>query len=200
MGQLTTKLRPPTDESNYHGSHWFIALSKALGPRRWLFHKAVHFVQLYPTKKAPEEQKDIGVDWTRVFLSFSIRDAKKRHALLREASRKGWTIPAFQLVMLDRSLSPQPGIGGRPRHTPGHWGPAVCLRQMKRLIEGLMAFYAGSWKHIEPAQWRQFVKKCAKPEQEELLKLLTSTEDAASELADAGADMRKLLTELRKSL
>ena len=191
VGRLTRELRQPGEPGSC------MRLAAALGPGLWFFRKAAHFVRLYPTKPELDELKKIGAVWTWVYLSFPVHDRKKRHALLREAVEERWTIPHFRYVLQERGLAPQPGVGGRKRRTPDRWGPRVCLRRMRGLIQAVLDFHAETWTHVTAAQWRKFARDCDGPEREALLELLKSAEGITADLADAGRDMHKKLTELR---
>jgi hypothetical protein len=197
VGTLTRELRPPTGQADYRGSEWFEELAEALGPKRWFFHKAVHFVELYPTKKDLGELKALGADWSRVWLSFAIHDRQERHALLREAASEDWTIPPLCFTKHERGPAPSPRAGCWRRLPPGRWGSRVCPRQLARLTQPLLDFDAASWRKIKGARWKEFIKDCAGPDRDALLELLRSAEAAARATTAAAAAMAKEVGGLR---
>ncbi len=145
VGRLTAGLRPPPGEADYHGRAWFGGLSLALGPGRWLFHKTVRFAELYPTAKDLRELKALGVDWSRLTLSFAIKDPKERLALLAEALEGGWTIGRFHHEAQRRHPTGRRGVGGQPRRRLAGVGPEAALDELLTASRAWLHVYREVW-------------------------------------------------------
>jgi hypothetical protein len=119
VGRRVRALRPGPGQPT---AGWSARLAAALGPNTSLLRKAALLVRLYPDESAPRELEAAGADWSRMVLSFSVPDERKRRALLRRACREGWTIPRFRFEVQQRFPSARRGVsaagrGGRPTAT-----------------------------------------------------------------------------------
>ena len=145
VGCLTIGLQPLPGEADYHGRAWFGGLSRALGPGRWLFYKAVRFAQLYPAAKALRELNALGVDWSRLTLSFAIKDPKERLDLLTEALEDGWTISRFHFEAKRRHPTGRRGVGGQPRRRLTDVGPEAALEELLTASRAWLHVYREVW-------------------------------------------------------
>jgi hypothetical protein len=68
---------------------WAKDLAVALGPSPSLLQKANRFVQLYPTAKDYKPLKELGLDWTRLYLTFAVKGRQARQAFQRRAVKEG---------------------------------------------------------------------------------------------------------------
>jgi hypothetical protein len=179
VGLLTRRLCP-RDRPGYHGQRCLFKLAEVLGPQQWMLRKAVRFVELYPTKKAVRELKRRRVGWTRLKLSFPIRDARKRLALLTEAVRKRWSIARFRFEAQRRHPTGHRGVGGRRPRRLRYIGPVTGLEELLTATRAWLRVHRQVWEtKSEDFQGR-------------VQQLLRKRDDAAKVLSDLKRACRKL--------
>jgi len=139
VGELVGRLRP----ESWRGTRWTVGLAEALGPSPELLAKARRFAQLYPTQEAVRELEAMGVNWTRLYISFAVSDQEKRHALLRRAVDEGWSNQQLRFTVQQRFPSRRRGVGGRPRRPVTSHGPEVTLRELGRQCRRWLDFHEG---------------------------------------------------------
>jgi hypothetical protein len=171
VGQLTNKLCP-FDEKGYYGSRWIIALVEALGPSSGVFYKAAQFATLYPKKKELQLLKNHGVEWSRLKLSFSIKDPSNRLALLTKALKDEWTIGRFHFEVQQRHPSIRRGLGGRRPGPLGEMQPEAALQELLKVSR--------AWLHIQREVW----EKPGKPFQKQIKQLVRTRNDAKKVLGE----------------
>src|SRR5262249_61120398 len=91
VGKLVRDLRDAIPAAR-RGTGWAAALAVALGVSPSLLQKAIRFVELYPTAKDFKPLEDLGLDWTRLDLTFAVKGRKTRQALEHRAV-KGASAP-----------------------------------------------------------------------------------------------------------
>ena len=198
VGRRVAALRPAPGEPESGRSGWVERLAAALGTYPSLFRKAALFVRLYPEESALRKLEALGADWSRVVLSFSVRDEEKRHRLLRRALRERWTIPRFRFEVQQRFPSARRGVGGRPRRTPDRYGPEVCVRELGRLSRRWLDFFAHAWEGVTAEEWGRFAAACLGEDQELLAGTLVEAEAALQALAAAARAARDEVVALRR--
>lgn len=162
VGRLTVAPRPPPTKAGYHGHTWFVGLSAALGPGPWLFHKAVRFVELYPAAKTLQGLKERGVGWTRLTLSFAIKDPKARLHLLAEALKDRWSIGRFHFEAQRRHLTRRRGVGGQPRRRLTDIEPEAALEELPKVRRAWLHVHREVWEipgRVFRKQTKQLVRK-----------------------------------------
>jgi hypothetical protein len=73
------------------GTGWAAALAGALGVSPSLLQKANRFVQLYPFQQDVKRLEKLGLDWTRLYLTFAVEDASRskfQECAVREGCRR----------------------------------------------------------------------------------------------------------------
>lgn len=142
-----------------YGSQWYAELAKALGPSTSIFVRAARFVEFYPDERDVQPLIALGVDWTRLVLTFSIPDEQKRYELLDEAITSGWTIPQVRFEVQRRYPSKRGGIGGRPKGKLRNFGPEISLRELARFTERWLEFHEKVWAKITPETIQKLIAK-----------------------------------------
>ena len=150
-------------------------LAKALGPCSSVFQKAARFAELYPSSQDVKPLEQLGMDWTRLSLTFSVPNAKARLQLLREAAKDGWSIEQVRFEVQRQYPSKRRGVGGRPRKRPGAYGPEITLRRLKQSSEGWLRFYKDAWATLKSTDWKGLARDWPKGEREKLRALLADT-------------------------
>ena len=83
VGRLVREMHDAIPASR-RGKGWAAALAVALGVSPSLLQKATRFVQLYPTAKDHKPLQELGLDWTRLYLTFAVKGRKTRQAFQRQ--------------------------------------------------------------------------------------------------------------------
>jgi hypothetical protein len=182
------------------GSGWFDRLSKALGPSPSMLRKAARFVALYPDAAGLRPLEAMGVDWTRLELTFAVADEAQRHALLHKALRERWAGQDFRLEVQRRVPSRRGGVGGRPRNRPAPHGPEVTLRELERRSRQWTEFHAGAFSRLTPRDWRAFVRRCAGAEGGRLQELVREAAASLTALAEGCAEAGRRIRDLLRAL
>jgi len=144
VGKLVRDLRDlrdaiPADQSK---TGWAADLADALGVSPSLLQKANRFVQLYPTAKDYKPLQELGLDWTRLYLTFAVKGRQARQAFQRRAVKDGWS-PKEVRFRIQQAQGSRQRAGGRPRQQPASYGPEVALREMARLSQRWQESRAG---------------------------------------------------------
>jgi hypothetical protein len=198
VGALVRELLPAAEKRRGKGA--LAGLAEALGPCPSLLQKAARFAQLYPSEKHLARLEQIGVDWTRLWLTFSIEDEKDREWLLREAVRGGWTSEQRRFEVQRRHPSRRLGVGGRPRAHPGAYGPEVTLRRLEQLSQNWLKFYQDAWLAVKPPVWKGLVRGWPKGDREKLRALLELADRALAGVATACEETRQTLAGLLRQV
>ncbi len=132
------------------GTGWAAALAAALGVSPSLLQKAARFVHLYPAQGALKALEALGLDWTRLYLTFAVRTPRKRRAFQRRAVREGWS-PHELRFRIQQEQGSRQRAGGRPRQPPAGYGPEVALREMARLSLRWQELHQRVWQGGESA-------------------------------------------------
>src|SRR5262249_42129762 len=143
-------------------------LAAALGPCPSLLQKAARFALLYPSEKHLARLEQIGVDWTRLWLTFPVENQKDRETLLREAVQGSWTSERLRFEGQQQHPSRRLGVGGRPRAHPGAYGPEVTLRRLEQHSQAWLRFYQDAWSGVGPPDWKRLVRDWPKGDREKL--------------------------------
>jgi hypothetical protein len=199
LGALVRRLRGAGGADALRAAGGFKALSEAVGVAASLLQKAGRFVDLYPGKQDLREVEELGVDWTRLWLSFCVDDRGKRHALLRRAVADGWDQDALRFEVQRRRPTGRRGVGGRkPRKAEGH-GPEVTLRRLVLAGKTWLSLYEGAWSKIGRRDWEQLL--AGRPTDEAALfrELLGDAAKTMGTLARASREVRSLLADLLRS-
>jgi hypothetical protein len=159
---------------------WTAALAVALGVSPSLLQKATRFVELYPSQQDVKRLGKLGLDWTRLYLTFAVEDAS-RSEFQERAVREGWT-PQEVRFRIQQAQGSRQRAGGRPRRLPTSYGPEVALREMARLSQRWQEFHERVWEG-EEAIARQ-LKQLPKTKYTEAL--LRALQEAEASLAYLG--------------
>jgi hypothetical protein len=154
--------------------------------------------RLYPTQEAVRELEAMGVNWTRLYISFAVSDPEKRHALLDRAVNKRWSNQRLRFTVQERSRSKRGGVGGRPRRRVASHGPEVTLRELGRQCRRWLDFHEQAWQGVKDRDWARFVRSWPREDLDDLLRLLGSAEEALQEMADACGAVQGALKRLWK--
>ena len=198
IGTLVRELLPAAGKHRERGA--VTGLAKALGPSPSVFQKAARFAELYPSSQEVKPLERMGMDWTRLSLTFSVADEKARMQLLREAANDGWSIPRVRFEVQERHPSKRRGIGGRPRKKPEAYGPVSTLHCLKYLSEGWLGFYEEAWSTVKSRDWNRLVRDCPMSERETLRSRLEDTDGVLEKVAEACGWARQALAGLRRQV
>ena len=194
VGALVRGLLPAAEKRRDKGA--LAGLAEALGPCPSLLQKVARFAQLYPSEKHLARLEQIGVDWTRLWLTFPVGGEKARATLLREAVRGGWTSERLRYEVQRRHPSRRLGVGGRPRANPGAYGPEVTLCRLEQLSQNWLKFYEDAWSAVKPLGWKRLVRGWPKGDREKLRALLELADGALAGVAAACEQARQTLAGL----
>ncbi len=189
VGELIRNLQP----EHHRGTEWLITLAKALGPSTESLQKSLRFVMLYPKRQALQELHRIGINWTRLHLSFPVKNLKSRRALLRKAVKKGWNDEQLRVTVQQKTGSTRRGVGGRPRKQPQNYGPEPTLRKLAQLNRAWLAFHGDAWKKVTITDWERLVRSDDTNDGVKLRDLLNNTQDQVTKLVSACQEVRKTL-------
>jgi hypothetical protein len=198
VGVLVRELLPAAEKR--HGKGALAGLAEALGPCPSLLQKVTRFAQLYPSETQLARLEQIGVDWTRLWLTFSIDDEKARATLLGEAVRGGWTSEQLRFEVQRQHPSRRLGVGGRPRVNPGAYGPEVTLRRLEQLSQNWLKFYQDAWLAVGPPGWKRLVRGWPRGDREKLRALLKLADRALAGVVDACNEARRTLAGLLRQV
>jgi hypothetical protein len=199
LGTLVRRLRGAGAAGPLRAAGGFKALSEAAGVADSLLQKAGRFIDLYPSKQNLREVAELGVDWTRLWLSFAVRDREERHALLGEAVENGWDQDTLRFEVQGRHPTGRRGVGGRkPRTAEGH-RPEVTLRRLVLAGENWLSLYEGAWSTIGRADWEALLAGPSADEAARFRELLGEAAEAIGNLAKASQKVRSLLAGLLRS-
>jgi hypothetical protein len=174
---------------------WAAALAGALGVSPSLLQKANRFVQLYPTAKDYKPLQELGLDWTRLYLTFAVKGRQARQAFQRRAVKEGWS-PKEVRFRIQQAQGSRQRAGGRPRQQPVGYGPEVALREMARLSQRWREFHERAWEGKE-AIARQLKQLPEAKYTEALLRALEEAEEALAYLGKAWKGVQATVTDLR---
>jgi hypothetical protein len=188
-GQLRSEPAPGTTWSD---------LAEALGLSEEVLQKSMRFAWEYPAPKDFQELEEAGVDWTRLYIAFAVRDRQKRHALLRRAARENWPNPRLRAAIQQRFPTGRVGIGGRPRRKREGLGPEAALRELQRQGRQWLELYEQAWLPVGDDQWARLVERWPAKEVEKLVELLEGADETARQLQEAARVVRDTLAALRR--
>jgi hypothetical protein len=151
---------------------------------------------LYPKKEDVERFAKMGVDWTRLWISFPVKEGREK--LLRQAIREKWTIPRLRFEVQDRYGSKRRGVGGRRRKAPTPQGPEVALRELERRSKAWLLFYGAAWKKVGKEEWKDLVASWPATGMDKLDELLDEADQALADIEVACKEARQRLAELRR--
>ncbi len=198
LGTLVRHLRGAGDAGPLRAAGGLKRLSEAVGVADSLLQKAGRFADLYPRKRDLRGVVGLGVDWTRLWLSFPVGDREERHALLLEAVADGWDQDSLRFEVQRRHPTGRRGVGGRkPRAAEGH-GPEVTLRQLVLAGKSWLSLYKGAWSRISRADWERLL--AGRPaEAARFRELIRDAGETIEALARASGEVRSLLAGLLRS-
>src|SRR5262249_23707141 len=165
------------------GKGWAAALAVALGVSASLLQKATRFVELYPTAKDYKPLEELGLDWTRLYLTFAVKGRKTRQAFQGRGVKEGWAPQQVRSRVAQAGGSGQ-RAGGRPHRPPAGYGPEVALREMARLSQRWREFHERAWEG-EEAIARQLKQLPRERYIESLLRTLKEAEAGPPHLRQA---------------
>ena len=194
VGELVGRLRP----ESWRGTRWAVGLAEALGPSPEWLAKARRFAELYPARQDVQELEAMGVNWTRLYFSFSVPNKRDRHALLREAVSERWPDQQLRFTVQQRFPSKRGGVGGRPRLPVTGHGPEVTLRELERQCRRWLAFHQQAWQGVKSRDWVGFVRSWPREDLDDLLRLLSSADGALKGVARACRAVQDSLDGLRQ--
>jgi hypothetical protein len=180
VGKFVRDLRDAIPAAR-RGKGWAAALAGALGVSPSLLQKATRFVELYPSRQDIKRLEKLGLDWTRLYLTFAVENAS-RSKFQERAVREGWT-PQEVRFRIQQAQGSRQRAGGRPRRLPSGYGPEVALREMARLSQTWQEFHEQIWEEEAVArQLRQL------PREKYTEACLRALEEAEAGLAYLGAN------------
>jgi len=142
------------DEDNTGpGSKWFLRLATALGPSPSLLRRAHYFKDKYPGEKDVQELKDMGVEWTRLYIALPIVDKTKRHNLLKKAVKEAWTITRCRVEVQKLVKSKRRGVGGPKHRTHESLGAEYTLRGVTSRSQAWIKFHDQAWAVVDDSEW-----------------------------------------------
>ena len=194
VGKLVRDLRDAIPAVR-RGTGWTAALAVALGVSPSLLQKATRFVQLYPTAKDFKPLKELGLDWTRLYLTFAVKGRQARQAFQRRAVKKRWS-PKEVRFRIQQLQGSRQRAGGRPRQLPAGYGPEVALREMARLSQRWQEFHERVWEGKESIA-RQLKQLPEAKYTEALLRASQEAEAALAYLGEHWAGVKATVTGLR---
>jgi hypothetical protein len=156
--QLGTLVRQMFPEGTRHGQKDLAKLAEALGPCSSMLQKAARFVELYQEEGEADRLRRMGVEWTRLWIAFPIRNQQAREKLLRRAIEEKWTILKLRVKVQQRISSKRRGAGGPRRRLPEPYGPEVTLRELEHLSRKWLDFHESAWEKIGAADWQKLVR------------------------------------------
>ena len=192
VGKLVKRLHP----RNHRGTECLINLARALGPSVASLQKSLRFVVLYPDRQGLKDLQLIGINWTRLHLSFPIKDMKARHNLLRQAVKEQWTDGRLRMEVQQVTNSPRRGVGGRPPKSPQNYGAEPTLRKLAQLNRDWLAFHANAWVKVKDADWKRLTRSRTTNDHEKLQNLVKITRGQIAEMATACRKVSKTLKDL----
>jgi hypothetical protein len=192
VGRLVRELHDaiPADQRR---TVWAADLAVALGVSPSLLQKANRLVQLYPSAQDVRRLGRLGLDWTRLYLTFAVEDAR-RSEFQERAIREGWT-PQQVRFRIQQAQGSRQRAGGRPRQLPAGYGPEVALREMARLSQRWQEFHERVWGEETIA--RQLKQLPGEKYTEALLRALKEAEAALAYLGRRWEGVQATLTGLR---
>jgi hypothetical protein len=193
VGTLMKELRDAIPAAR-RGTGWAAALAGALGVSPSLLQKATRFVQLYPSPQDVKRLGKLGLDWTRLYLTFAVEDAS-RSEFQERAVREGWT-PQEVRFRIQQAQGSRQRAGGRPRRLPSGYGPEVALREMARLSQRWQQFHEQIWE--DEAVARQLKQLPRERYTEALLRTLEEAEAGLAYLGEHWEHVRATVTALRE--
>jgi hypothetical protein len=194
VGKLVRELRDAITAAQ-RGQGWTTALAGALGVSPSLLQKATRFVELYPTAKDFKPLQELGLDWTRLYLTFAVKGRQARQAFQRRAVKEGWS-PKEVRFRIQQAQGSRQRAGGRPRRLPSGYGPEVALREMARLSEHWQEFHEQIWG--EEAVARQLKQLPRERYTEALLRALQEAEAALAYLGEHWDGVQATVSRLRQ--
>jgi hypothetical protein len=194
VGKLVRELHDAIPAAR-RGAGWAKALAGALGVSPSLLQKAGRFVELYPAVKDYKPLADLGLDWTRLYLTFAVKGRQARQAFQRRAVREGWT-PQQVRFRIQQAQGSRQRAGGRPRRLPSGYGPEVALREMARLSQRWREFHEQIWGGEAIA--RQLKELPKERYTEALLRALQEAGAALAYLGEHWAGVQATVTALRQ--
>lgn len=196
LGRLVRNLRA-SSRSESKATAWLQALSDALGPGVSVLIKSSRFVQLYPTTHSLEALEAIETDWTHLTLTFSIKDTKQRHDLLRKAVSNDWSPRELLYEIHSRFTTSRQGKGGRRQKAIRNLDAAGMIRELLRRSEAWTEFFNESFAKASAEQWGKLLEK-GDPERSEWIRAqLTSLEDCLKQMNPA---ILRASSQVQKSL
>jgi hypothetical protein len=177
---------------------WAKDLADALGVSPSLLQKANRFVQLYPTAKDFKPLQELGLDWTRLYLTFAVKGRQARQAFQRQAVKDGWS-PKEVRFRIQQAQGSRQRAGGRPRRQPAGYGPEVALREMARISQHWQEFHEQAWEG-EEAIARQLKQLPEAKYTEALLRASQEAEAALAYLGEHWAGVKATVTGLRQKV
>jgi hypothetical protein len=194
VGKLVRELHDAIPAAR-RGTGWAAALAGALGVSPSLLQKATRFVQLYPSPQDVKRLGKLGLDWTRLYLTFAVQGRKTRQAFQRRAVREGWT-PLEVRFRIQQAQGSRQRAGGRPRRLPSGYGPEVALREMARLSQRWREFHEQIWEGEAVA--RQLRQLPRERYTEALLRALEEAEASLTYLGEHWESVQATVAGLRE--
>jgi hypothetical protein len=197
VGRLVRELHDAIPAAQ-RGTGWAAALAGALGVSPSLLQKANRFVQLYPTAKDFKPLQDLGLDWTRLYLTFAVKGRQARQAFQRRAVREGWS-PQEVRFRIQQEQGSRQRAGGRPRRLPAGYGPEVALREIARLSLRWQEFHQRVWQGEEFVE-RQLRHLPRERYSGSLLRALEEAEQALVYLGENWQGVQAVVAALRQKV
>jgi hypothetical protein len=177
------------------GKGWTAALARALGVSPSLLQKAARFVELYREPGEVEALEEMGLDWTRLSLTFAV-EGSKRSEFQQRAVENDWSPQEVRLRIQEEQGSRQQ-IGGRPRRLPKGYRPEVALREMARISQHWKDLHEQVWEGKESVS-RQLKQLPKEKHTQALLRDLQTAEEALTYLGKNWEGVRRTVTALRQ--
>jgi hypothetical protein len=194
LGRLIGELQQDNPEAA-HGKGWFKGLSEALGTGDSLLTRAYRFSLEYNPAQVRRLEK-MGVNWSRLVLSFAVHNRAQRHALLREALEGNWTDRQLRSEVQQRYPTKRAGIGGRPKRDSPPMGPEPALHELGRRCQHWLEFRKHTWAKLKPSDWKKLVRTWPAAERTKLQQLLQETADAVAAVVREGSAVHDALEHL----
>jgi hypothetical protein len=187
VGGLVNQLLPPEQRDRGYVV-WLEEPAKALGTSTAFLQKPLRFFRDYPRAEEVHRLEEEGVEWTRLYTAFPVRDLRQRHRLLREAVRGGWSVQKLTAEIRQLQPSRRRGVGCRPRRKPEALDPEAALRRLDGLSQGWLDFFDHAWSRVTEREWKELVRKCPPEDRAKLRQLIGDTKDRVERLVAFGRE------------
>ncbi|MDB5314139.1 MAG: hypothetical protein JWO38_8341 [Gemmataceae bacterium] len=132
--------------------------------------------------------------------ALTVQNLNARHALLREAARRGWSPQRVRFEAQSRYPTNRRGVGGRPRKPARGLDPEGVLRELGRLTDRWVEFHAQVLGCVGPEEWVGLARAPDSGRRAALRALVRTAEMSLRDLERAGRAARATVGEVGRAL